>query len=115
MKASLAQREPQRLQQWQDMGLYEKIRKESAGRPQFILHDGPPYANGELHLGHAVCAEALLVFLEEGLELLKLHLEDLDVVRVFVALLLQLIDLGRQLPLVLLAVFHRAEGAHRSL
>ena len=54
MKASLAQREPQRLQQWQALGLYERIRKETAGRPKFILHDGPPYANGELHLGHAV-------------------------------------------------------------
>jgi isoleucyl-tRNA synthetase len=54
MKASLAQREPQRLKKWQEMGLYEKIRAASAGRPRFILHDGPPYANGELHLGHAV-------------------------------------------------------------
>ena len=54
MKASLAQREPQRLKQWQEMGLYEMIRQASAGRPKFILHDGPPYANGELHLGHAV-------------------------------------------------------------
>ena len=54
MKASLAQREPQRLKQWQEMGLYEKIREVSAGRPKFILHDGPPYANGSLHVGHAV-------------------------------------------------------------
>jgi isoleucyl-tRNA synthetase len=54
MKASLAQREPKRLKQWQDMGLYEKIRQESSGRPKFILHDGPPYANGDLHVGHAV-------------------------------------------------------------
>jgi isoleucyl-tRNA synthetase len=54
MKASLAQREPQRLKQWQDMGLYEKIRQECAGRPKFVLHDGPPYANGDLHVGHAV-------------------------------------------------------------
>ena len=54
MKASLAQREPQRLKQWQEMGLYEKIREVSAGRPTFILHDGPPYANGSLHVGHAV-------------------------------------------------------------
>ena len=54
MKASLAQREPQRLQQWQDIELYRKIREVSAGRPKYILHDGPPYANGELHLGHAV-------------------------------------------------------------
>ncbi len=54
MKASLAQREPQRLKHWQETGLYQKIRAAGAGRPQFILHDGPPYANGELHLGHAV-------------------------------------------------------------
>jgi isoleucyl-tRNA synthetase len=54
MKASLAQREPQRLKQWQDMGLYEKIRAACTGRPKFILHDGPPYANGDLHVGHAL-------------------------------------------------------------
>jgi isoleucyl-tRNA synthetase len=54
MKASLAQREPQRLKQWQQMGLYQRIREASAGRPKFILHDGPPYANGDLHLGHSV-------------------------------------------------------------
>ncbi|MEH6592019.1 MAG: isoleucine--tRNA ligase [Halioglobus sp.] len=54
MKASLAQREPQRLKKWQEMDLYGRIREESAGRPKFILHDGPPYANGNLHLGHAV-------------------------------------------------------------
>ena len=54
MKASLVQREPQRLKQWQEMGLYEKIREQGKGRPQFILHDGPPYANGDLHVGHAV-------------------------------------------------------------
>tara|TARA_R110002110_G_scaffold415765_2_gene655158 strand:- start:3649 stop:6453 length:2805 start_codon:yes stop_codon:yes gene_type:complete len=54
MKASLAQREPQRLKQWQAMDLYQKIREASQGRPKYILHDGPPYANGDLHLGHAV-------------------------------------------------------------
>jgi len=54
MKAGLAQREPRRLKQWQDMGIYQKIRRECQGRPKFILHDGPPYANGELHVGHAV-------------------------------------------------------------
>ena len=54
MKASLAQREPQRLKQWQEQDLYGKIRAASAGKPKFILHDGPPYANGELHVGHAV-------------------------------------------------------------
>ena len=41
MKASLAQREPERLKQWQEMGLYEKIRQQCSGRPKFILHDGP--------------------------------------------------------------------------
>ena len=54
MKANLAQREPEALKQWQEAGLYEAIRKACAGRPKFILHDGPPYANGEIHLGHAV-------------------------------------------------------------
>jgi isoleucyl-tRNA synthetase len=54
MKANLAQREPARLKQWQEMDLYQKIRQNSAGRPTFILHDGPPYANGSLHVGHAV-------------------------------------------------------------
>ncbi|MFK8041818.1 isoleucine--tRNA ligase, partial [Congregibacter sp.] len=54
MKANLAQREPSRIKQWQDMGLYQRIRELRAGRPKFILHDGPPYANGDLHVGHAV-------------------------------------------------------------
>ncbi len=54
MKASLAQREPQMLARWQEMDLYGKIRETSLGRPKFILHDGPPYANGPLHLGHTV-------------------------------------------------------------
>jgi isoleucyl-tRNA synthetase len=54
MKANLAQREPQRLKQWQAMNLYQRVREASAGRPAFILHDGPPYANGELHVGHAI-------------------------------------------------------------
>ena len=54
MKASLAQREPQRLKNWQEKGLYQRVREASAGRPKFILHDGPPYANGGLHVGHAV-------------------------------------------------------------
>lgn len=54
MKASLAQREPQMLAHWQEIDLYGLIRKQSKGRPLFVLHDGPPYANGPLHLGHAV-------------------------------------------------------------
>lgn len=54
MKANLAQREPQRLKQWQERDIYRKIREVCADRPKYILHDGPPYANGDLHIGHAV-------------------------------------------------------------
>lgn len=54
MKAGLAQREPVMLERWQKMDLYQKILNKNAGKPRFILHDGPPYANGELHLGHAL-------------------------------------------------------------
>ena len=54
MKASLAQREPQMLSEWQANGVYEKIRAARSGRERFILHDGPPYANGHLHCGHAL-------------------------------------------------------------
>ena len=46
MKANLPTREPQQLKAWEENGLYEKIRQASQGRPKFILHDGPPYANG---------------------------------------------------------------------
>ena len=53
MKASLSQREPARLKRWHEEDLYGQIRKARAGKPKFILHDGPPYANGELHVGHA--------------------------------------------------------------
>jgi isoleucyl-tRNA synthetase len=54
MKANLPQNEPARLAAWDDSHLYEQIRKERAGAPKFILHDGPPYANGAIHLGHAL-------------------------------------------------------------
>lgn len=54
MKAGLSQREPARLQAWQQNKLYQQIRATFAGRPKFILHDGPPYANGNIHIGHAV-------------------------------------------------------------
>ncbi|MEI8296314.1 MAG: class I tRNA ligase family protein, partial [Alphaproteobacteria bacterium] len=54
MKANLAQREPELLKAWQDIGLYEKLRERAAGRPLFILHMGPPYANGHMHIGHAL-------------------------------------------------------------
>jgi len=54
MKADLAHREPGMLAAWERSGLYEKIRAAAKGRPAFILTDGPPYANGAIHLGHAV-------------------------------------------------------------
>ena len=54
MKANLAQREPERLKAWAEMDLYGQMREAGKGRPTFILHDGPPYANGELHVGHAI-------------------------------------------------------------
>ena len=54
MRGDLAKREPGWVQQWQEGKLYERIRDASKGRPKFILHDGPPYANGDIHIGHAV-------------------------------------------------------------
>ena len=54
MKANLAQREPEMLKNWQANNVYQQIRAARAGREQFILHDGPPYANGDIHIGHAV-------------------------------------------------------------
>jgi isoleucyl-tRNA synthetase len=54
MKANLAQREPETLARWQKQNLYATIRAARTGRTKFILHDGPPYANGDIHIGHAV-------------------------------------------------------------
>ena len=54
MKADLAQREPGTLKRWEEQGIYQKLRKVAKGRPRFVLHDGPPYANGDIHIGHAV-------------------------------------------------------------
>ncbi|OEC61042.1 isoleucine--tRNA ligase [Pseudomonas sp. ENNP23] len=54
MKAGLPQREPETLQRWDSIGLYQKLRQIGEGRPTFVLHDGPPYANGEIHIGHAL-------------------------------------------------------------
>ncbi len=54
MKANLAQREPEQLKTWEENRIYEKIRKASAGRKLFLLHDGPPYANGHIHIGTAM-------------------------------------------------------------
>ena len=54
MKANLSQREPEILNNWKDNNLYQKIRENRSGNKKFILHDGPPYANGDIHIGHAV-------------------------------------------------------------
>ncbi len=54
MKANLNQKEPEILERWEQINLYKKIRKESDGKPKFILHDGPPYANGHIHIGHCL-------------------------------------------------------------
>ncbi|MDP2941605.1 MAG: isoleucine--tRNA ligase [Candidatus Omnitrophota bacterium] len=54
MKAGLPQREPLLLKEWSEMGIYGLLRKNSLGRPKYILHDGPPYANGNIHIGHAL-------------------------------------------------------------
>jgi isoleucyl-tRNA synthetase len=54
MRGNLAKREPQMLEQWEAEDRYGQLRKLAAGRKQFILHDGPPYANGDIHIGHAV-------------------------------------------------------------
>ena len=54
MRGNLAKREPEMLAEWQQADLYQQIRRVKKGKPQFILHDGPPYANGSIHIGHAV-------------------------------------------------------------
>src|SRR6266850_1505982 len=54
MKADLAQREPGMVKAWDERGIYAKLRAAARGRPRFVLHDGPPYANGAIHIGHAV-------------------------------------------------------------
>ncbi|MGH7893650.1 MAG: isoleucine--tRNA ligase [Candidatus Binatia bacterium] len=54
MKANLAQREPEILARWAKMGLYRQLLEHNQGKPRFVLHDGPPYANGNVHIGHAL-------------------------------------------------------------
>ncbi|MFY8114059.1 MAG: class I tRNA ligase family protein, partial [Rhabdaerophilum sp.] len=54
MRAGLPQKEPELLARWQKIDLYSRIRAASKGRPKFVLHDGPPYANGNIHIGHAL-------------------------------------------------------------
>ncbi len=54
MRAGLPQKEPEILKRWEKLGLYERLRAAARGRPKFVLHDGPPYANGNIHIGHAL-------------------------------------------------------------
>jgi isoleucyl-tRNA synthetase len=54
MRAGLPQREPEILKHWNEIGLYGRLREAAAGRTKFVLHDGPPYANGNIHIGHAL-------------------------------------------------------------
>ena len=54
MRARLPQREPETLKAWDEMDLFGRLRAQSKGREKFVLHDGPPYANGHLHMGHAL-------------------------------------------------------------
>ncbi|EJK80068.1 isoleucine--tRNA ligase [Agrobacterium sp. SHOUNA12C] len=54
MRAGLPQKEPQLVKRWQEMDLYKALRASAAGREKFVLHDGPPYANGNIHIGHAL-------------------------------------------------------------
>ncbi|VVT23223.1 isoleucine--tRNA ligase [Hoeflea sp. EC-HK425] len=54
MRGGLPQKEPELVARWQEMRLYDRLRASSAGRPKYVLHDGPPYANGNIHIGHAL-------------------------------------------------------------
>ncbi|MCP4042552.1 MAG: isoleucine--tRNA ligase, partial [Gammaproteobacteria bacterium] len=54
MRGNLAKREPEMVRNWDESGLYRKLREAGRGRPRYVLHDGPPYANGDIHIGHAV-------------------------------------------------------------
>ncbi|MGN6776402.1 isoleucine--tRNA ligase [Rhizobium sp.] len=54
MRAGLPQKEPELVKRWEEMNLYKKLRSSAAGREKFVLHDGPPYANGHIHIGHAL-------------------------------------------------------------
>ena len=54
MKADLAQREPVAVRRWDERRTYARLREIARGRPRFVLHDGPPYANGAIHIGHCV-------------------------------------------------------------
>src|SRR5438445_12882364 len=54
MRGDLAKREPQWVKDWQEQGVYRRLRSVATGRPRFVLHDGPPYASGDIHIGTAM-------------------------------------------------------------
>ena len=54
MRANLPKREPEMLREWEEEKLYEKVMEKNEGKPLYVLHDGPPYANGDIHLGTAM-------------------------------------------------------------
>ncbi|HZG75151.1 MAG TPA: class I tRNA ligase family protein, partial [Paenibacillus sp.] len=54
MRGNLPTAEPAMQARWAEMDVYEEVRKARAGKPKFVLHDGPPYANGDIHIGHAL-------------------------------------------------------------
>ena len=53
LRAGLPKKEPERVKHWAEIGLYHLLRKDAAARPKIVFHDGPPYANGPIHIGHA--------------------------------------------------------------
>lgn len=61
MRGNLPNKEPEWQAKWEEEKLYEKIQEKNAGRPTYILHDGPPYANGELHMGHALTKQSKIL------------------------------------------------------
>ena len=60
MRAGLPKKEPEIVARWEEMNLYKKMREDAKGREKFVLHDGPPYANGNIHIGHALNKICLL-------------------------------------------------------
>src|SRR5438067_157910 len=54
MRGGLPKKEPELLARWEEIDLYGELRKKGQGKPKFVLHDGPPYANGNIHIGHAL-------------------------------------------------------------
>jgi isoleucyl-tRNA synthetase len=70
MRGDLPKREPGWVQAWESQGIYKRLREARCGRPRFVLHDGPPYANGKLHIGHAVSMRKLHTFQELGHEVI---------------------------------------------